>query len=34
MHGSGVVYLHCNRHGLFRMKTPRIELAHTSRLPF
>ena len=34
MRGSGVVYLYCNRHGLFRMKTPRVERAHTSRLPF
>lgn len=33
MRGSGVVYLYCNRHGLSRMKTPRVERAHTSRLP-
>lgn len=34
MRGSGVVYLYCNRHGLFQMKTPRIERDHASRLPF
>ncbi len=34
MRGGGWMYLYCNRHGLFRMKTPRVERAHTPRLPF
>ena len=25
MRGSGAIYLYCNRHGLFRMPTPRIQ---------
>lgn len=25
MRGSGFMYLYCNQHGLFRMRTPRIE---------
>lgn len=34
MRGGGWMYLYCNRHGLFRMKAPRVERAHTPRLPF
>lgn len=31
--GSGMIYLYCNRHGLFRMKTPRSERPRAPRLP-
>lgn len=33
LRGGGWMYLYCNRHGLFRMKTPRIERPSTPRLP-
>lgn len=31
--GIGMIYLYCNRHGLFRMKTPRSECPRAPRLP-
>ncbi|MDO4437739.1 MAG: helix-turn-helix domain-containing protein [Coriobacteriaceae bacterium] len=34
MRGSGWMYLYCNRHGLFKMKTPRVERPRAPRLPF
>lgn len=33
LRGGGWMYLYCNRHGLFRMKTPRIERPSTPHLP-
>lgn len=32
MQGGGWMYLYCNRHGLFKMKTPRIERPKCPRL--
>lgn len=33
MRGGGWMYLYCNRHGLFKMKTPRVERPCSSHLP-
>lgn len=33
MRGGGWMYLCCNRHGLFKMKTPRVERPCSSHLP-
>lgn len=33
MRGGGWMYLYCNRHGLFKMKAPRVERPRSPRLP-
>lgn len=33
MRGSGCIYVFCNRHGLFKLKTPRIQRKPSPRLP-
>ena len=33
MRGSGTILVHCNRHGLFRARTPRIRRAAPGTLP-